>query len=97
MRSSEVIVGYTELCYWHWAPETEENYEKVTENCRQPGKNRTQIQPEYMVSVLPQHCPSGMLLYESDAQIPDDYMLYGEYSSIRALFRIIHLELRILR
>jgi hypothetical protein len=28
MAYSEVILGYTELCYWHWAAETEENYEK---------------------------------------------------------------------
>jgi hypothetical protein len=28
MAYSEVIVGYMELCYWHWAAETEDNYEK---------------------------------------------------------------------
>lgn len=70
MAHSEVILGYTELCYWHWAAETEENYEKVTEYCRQPGKNWTQVQPEYMFSVLPQHRPFDMLLYGRDSQIP---------------------------
>ena len=28
MAYSEVIVGYTKVCYWHWAAKTEENYEK---------------------------------------------------------------------